>query len=380
MVRDVVVVGNGPFGSAATKYLAAAGLDVVCVGARPTRTVEHAATVFSSHHDAARLVRYHSRHPGWVEASRRALDLFPEIERESGVSFYEPVGCLMSAAPDGDGFDLTGVDHAFFDVGDRSWRARWPELAFPDTHWVAFEPAPAGYVRPLDMVRAQNAIAVARGAEIVDDTVVDVRRSNGAFEVRSRSGRVDRAATVLAAAGGFTNLHDLLPQPVDLELKTEVIVLGEVSDDDAGRLAGVPTVTYEVHDDAIDGIYMTPPARYPDGRHYIKLGADTMFDTRFRPGEVDLAWMQSWFTTDTDPQYLPIFGHHLEALWPDVDFVSLHTRPCLITYTDDGMPAIEQVDEGLFVATGGNGTGAKSADSWGHRAATLLTDTRSSQV
>ena len=58
--------------------------------------------------------------------------------------------------------------------------------------------------------------------------------------------------------------------------------------------------------------------------------------------------------------------------WPGVGFVSFHTRPCLITYTADGVPAIEQVDDGLFLATGGNGTGAKSSDSWGLQAAELV--------
>ena len=174
-MHDVVVIGNGPFGAAATKYLARRGVGVLCVGAGPTHSVDGPATVFSSHNDAARLVRARSRHPAWAEASLAAIDRIPEIEDESGVRFHEPVGCLTSSAPGGDGrhpdpresLGSSGVDHEFFEAGDRSWEERWPDLAFPETHWVAFEPAPAGYIRPLDMVRAQNVIATAHGAEML---------------------------------------------------------------------------------------------------------------------------------------------------------------------------------------------------------------------
>lgn len=389
VVRDVLVIGNGMFGAAATKYLAQGGLDVACLGARPTDRVEGASTVFSSHNDAARLARYQSRDTVWSDASRQALARFPDIERESGIDFYDPVGCLIASAPGGDGInpdprdnlELAGIDHDFYDVGDRSWQSRWPALDFPDSHWVAYEPAPAGLIRPLDLVRAQNRLAEAAGATLIEGVATGVEplgrgeASGAGFEVTASDGTSHRAGRVLVAAGGFSNLHGLVPQPVPVELKTEVVVLGQVSDADAEWLSRMPTLKYLVHDERIEGIYQTPAARYPDGRHYIKLGANTSLDTRWAPGAVDLATLQRWFSTDTDPDYLPIFQPHLEALWPNVEFVSFTTKPCLITYTGDGRPLIEQVGDGLFVATGGNGAGAKSSDTWGLQAAELLSAT-----
>ena len=186
--------------------------------------------------------------------------------------------------------------------------------------------------------------------------------------VTTVSGQRFHASHVVVATGAFTNHHRLLPEPAPLRLKTEVIILGEVNEDDAERLGRYPVVKYLNDGDDLDAIYMTPPVRYPDGRHCIKMGANIRLDT----WPDDLPTIQRWFESATDDDYLPLLGPALQALWPEIDFVSMRTRPCIITYTDDWFPLIQEVAPGLIVATAGNGGGAKGADAWGAMAADLV--------
>jgi len=128
-------------------------------------------------------------------------------------------------------------------------------------------------------------------------------------------------------------------------------------------------VKYLLDPGDLNDIYMTPPVRYEDGRCYIKMGANTELDQWFD----DLESIQRWFNTDTDPAYLPIYESALRSLWPDLSFASIQTRPCIITYTSDRIPFVEQVSDGLYVATAGNGASAKDSDAWGENAAMLAT-------
>jgi len=381
---EVVVVGNGLFGSAATRHLAERGRDVIGIGASAHYSDRRGAPdtewpahrVYSSHNDAARLTRRQDRDPRWAEITASAIGNYRELEQRSGIRFFEEVGCIIVSRPGGDGtnadprliMDDTGVDYTFHEPGDRSWQQRWPALTFPDTHYVAYEPTMAGYVRPKPLIAAQNKLAVDAGAELVSDTVVDIARSATGYTVRTAGGRSVPADKVLVAAGAFTNFNGLLPAPVDISLKSEVIVLGEVSADDAASLASYPTVKYLNDPGDLDAIYMISALEYEDGRHYIKMGANTSHDFWM----TELAEIQDWFATNTDAEYLPLYEPALRAMWPEVDFVSMHTQSCIITYTSDHFPLISDLGEGLYVAAAGNGGGAKGSDAWGERAADLL--------
>ena len=50
------------------------------------------------------------------------------------------------------------------------------------------------------------------------------------------------------------------------------------------------------------------------------------------------------------------------------------TKPCLYARTPSGMPIIDELEPGLFVAAGGNGRMAKSADAVAELAVALATD------
>ena len=378
-----VVVGNGLFGAATARHLAERGHEVVVIGAAPTRLDVRDAPesawpghrVYSSHNDAARLTRRLDRKPAWAEVTARAIDRYRALEAASGISFFHDVGCLIAARPGGNADAVDPItlrdddlDHVYFGPGDRGWRDRWPELDFPDSHYVAYEPSPAGYIRPKPLIEAQNRLARRAGATIVAETVTAIERVNGRFVVAMSDGPPIDAERVIVAAGAFTNFNGLLPARVELTLKSEVIVLGEVDAATTEGLGRYPTVTYQIDPVDLDDIYMVPPVRYEDGRYYVKMGANTRLDRWF----TDLDEIQRWFNADTDPDHLPMFEPALRALWPEIDFLSIRTQPCIITYTADRMPRIEHLGDGLFVATAGNGGGAKGSDAWGENVALLV--------
>lgn len=381
---DVVVVGNGMFGSAATRHLAQRGHRVLNIGAPPVgHDVRTAAEdrwpshrVYSSHNDAARLTRRQDRNPAWARVTARAVADYRRIERDSGIDFFHDVGCLIVSRPGGDGANPdpveimteTDVAHELYEPGSDDWRSRWPEIDFPDTHYVAFEPAPAGFLRPKHMIDAQNRLARQAGAVFVADTVIAVTESGSRFRLSTAGGGSYEASKVLVCAGAFSNFNDLVPASVPVTLKSEVIILGEVAETDANRLARFPTVKYLIDVGDLEAIYMVPPVQYEDGRHYIKIGANTRLDEPI----ADLAGLQRWFNSETDREYLPLFEPVLRSLWPAIDFVSVRTQPCVITYSADKYPIIEHQGHGRYVATAGNGGGAKGSDAWGELAARMV--------
>ena len=374
MRTDVAVIGRGLFGSAAARHLAEAGCDVVAIGP----TVQGGAPgIHSSHDDEARLTRRIDSDERWAPFTARAVDAYTDIEQRSGIEFYRPVGGLSAARPGGDGRNgdpmpflaQHGLPEHQWAPGDRGWKQLWPDLEFPTTHAVSFDPAPAGFIRPKRMIAAQEVLTTAAGGVLVDDAATGLTaRADGGYRVTTHAGETIDTARVVVATGAYANTLGLLPGRVGITAKTEIIILGEVSPADAVELSDYPTVLHQIGPDRIDDIYMTPPLEFPDGRHCVKLGANTDLDT----WPTSLDEIQRWFASDTDPDHLPILQPALQALWPDVEFVSFRTKPCIVTYTPDHMPLIDEIAPGLVVATAGNGAGAKGADAWGAEAAQLV--------
>ena len=88
--------------------------------------------------------------------------------------------------------------------------------------------------------------------------------------MRRSAGRTHQARHVLVAAGAYSNR--LLPEPLAVALRPEVVVLGEVSDEQATKLAEMPAFIHLLEHPGLDDVYVNPPMRYPDGKTYIKIG------------------------------------------------------------------------------------------------------------
>ena len=387
---NIVVVGNGLLGSAAARYLSEWDDSVAIVG--PGEPVDHRehGGVFSSHYDQGRLTRKFSQDPVWAIIGSRAVDNYAMLEAKSGIKFHEPVGRVhagranISEKATGSAdlitwmkrMDPNGEYMRYYAPDDDSWRVEFPYLNFPAGYGLFHEAAPAGYVNPRDMLRAQNVIAQQQGADRIEALVTGIHSTAEGVTIETKSGDRLSAQKVLIACGAFTNFNNLLPEPIPLRLKTESMIWADVSPETAERLKSMPGTGYDIDDPDIDDIYTAPPILYPDGKYKIKMGCNTK-------GELwptTLAELQTWFQSGDSDVDLPPMERAIRAMLPDVDFGAVTSHRCIVTYTPSGYPTIDSVPSDphgrLFVGTGGNGSGAGGADTLGHLAAGLLYDGR----
>lgn len=367
---DFIVVGKGLMGAATGRYLSEWGAKVAIVGPdEPTDHTSHEG-VFASHYDQGRLARLLSRDITWARLAKQAISQYGDIEARSGVRFHEPVGVLLADKPEA--FEqrvvmaqAVAAEYQYFAPGDLSWRERFADLAFPAGYGVMVEGDPAGYINPRAYLQAQLTLAQKAQATLVSTLVINITRHNGHFTVSTAGGDPLTGRQVIVSAGAFTNFNGLLPRPIPLCLKTETIILGRVSAEDGQRLQHAPTVIYAIDDPDIDDIYMAPAIRYPDGQYYIKMGCNTTAD--FQP--TTLPEVQAWFRSGDSDTCKGAMSRALQSLWPQVAFEGMRTHRCIVCYTPSGYPMIDEVEPGIWVVTGGNGTGASKADGIGYLAA-----------
>ena len=383
---EYIIIGNGLIGSAAARYLSQWSDSVALIGpGEPSDHSQHEG-VFSSHYDQGRLTRAFSQDPIWAVISRQAVENYSLLAEQSGVEFYGPVGRVLSIKPNAQdkqallhwiaSVDPTGQKLHYFEAGDLTWQEHFPMLNFPADYDLFYEAPPAGYINPRQMLRAQNIIAEQNGATILSQHVVDVTSAAEGVTITTAHGDQYSADKVLVACGAFTNFNNLLPAPLPLRLKTETMVWGEVSSETAQRLNAMPGVGYDIEDSEIDDIYMAPPLLYPDGTYKIKMGCNTKGES----WPTTLEELQTWFQQGNSDIDLSAMARALKSVLPDVDFLNMTSHRCIVTYTPSGYPTIDQVPSDphgrLFVATGGNGSGAGGSDTLGHLAAGVIFDGR----
>ncbi|HEY5685167.1 MAG TPA: FAD-dependent oxidoreductase [Acidimicrobiia bacterium] len=360
---QLVVVGLGLIGAAAVRHAAVMGSDVVGVGpGEPSDWSTHVGP-FASHYDSGRITRVLDPSPTWSELARRSISQYPEIAGRSGVEFHAPVGLLWV----GGLADLRpvgashGVDTTAIPFGNR---ADLP-FGFDEDDETILEPAPAGHIDPRKMLRAQQMAAVHEGASLVDDVVESIEEGDDGVRLHLRSGGRLHAATAIVSAGAYAGL--LTGRQVPIVPTTEAIVLGEVSSAEASRLSGLPAV---IHQDASSGhldVYAVPPVRYPDGRWYLKLGAETESDHIVDDHES----VRRWMAGEESESRRGLLIDKLTGMLPGVEFLSYAVKPCIYARTPTMLPFVDHLGPRLVVAAGGNGRAAKSADAIGSLAARL---------
>jgi len=378
------VIGAGPIGSAAARYLSKLTDNVAIIGAAEPEIEETHTGVFASHYDQRRLTRLSGRTKLWVDIAKHATEQISYLEENSGLSFFEPIGVLLVKADHLkdkyiesplETLDASNIVYTHFPTGDGSWREHFPDYDFPESHWilaegVLHEGETAGMLDPRKLVRAQLEVAQQSGTTVIRNQVSDLKEKDNSVEIICTDGSSYQAKKVIVATGAFTNICNLLPKPVALTLKTETVILGEVSAEDAQRLKTIPTVSYSIDHPKIHDIYLTPPAHYADGKNYFKMGANTFAD-QFPES---LEEVQRWFQSGDSDVSLSALQEGITSILPKVNFLSFKTKRCIISRTANGYPMIDQVSSRLFVAVGGNGVGVKTSDTLGYLAAGLSFD------
>ena len=369
-IYEVAVIGKGMIGSSTAKYLAKAKFDVLLIGPDEP-AVGTDALVYASHYDAARIFRRIGTDDAWTQLNLISAAAFPEIEKESGIIFHYPVSCLyVSEYPDD--LCLRNAHHIIqhisqpprFISSSDDIRMEYPQFVFPHGVKAMIEPAPSGYIRPLDLINAQLKIFKSSGGLCVNDTVIKVHRNQKDHQIMTQSGQTYQAEKIIVCGGSFTNFNQIIPHPLAFDLKSETVLLVETSK----SMPQIPCLLWETRRADYDGIYLIGPVLYPDQKYYLKMGCNLKEDYHFNT----LPEIQHWFKSEehnrNKHRLLDIFRN----LLPGMIIKNAITKPCIIARTPHKKPYIGLLDQNLFVAAGGNGYSAKCSDAIGKTMAHLV--------
>jgi sarcosine oxidase len=370
-----IVVGRGMMGAAAARHLSQWTDGVALIGPdEPANPARHEG-VFGSHYDEARITRTIDPDPVWARLANRSIARYGEIEAQSGVKFYHPVGCLMVGPARSTGHSyLIGTCNAAAELGvdiemldDGQLADRFSYFGFEPGCEGVYQANDAGYVNPRALVAAQSVIAEKQGVSRIGEVVVSVREGQGGAVVTTAEGNIYEADRVLLAAGGFSTAEGLLPRRVQMSVYARTVTFFHIPDEELDNFSGMPSLIYEPRDPG-DHIYLLPPVRYPDGKVYLKIGGDN--SDKLVTSDED---MRAWFRSGGRETVRDHHAKIIETLVPGIDRSRISTGACVVSKTDTGYPSIAFTDSpNIAVLTGGCGTAAKSSDEIGRLGAELI--------
>ena len=327
---STIVIGKGLLGSAAAKYLAAQAPDVALIGPdEPTNYNQ--ALVFSSHYDQARVQRLIGKDDVWTRLNQASVQQYAIISAQSGIDFHGKAGCLyvnpygqddylINAPTISDRFNLDFTSYAQAPALARDF----PDFRFPEQAQALFETAPAGFINPRQLIKAQVNIFEQHHGTVLNETVLDISYKDAEYQVQTAEGNTYQAPKVLLAAGAFVNFFNLITKPLDLKLKSEVVLLAKVNSAQAAQLAQLPSLLYEIDNGETEGIYLIQPVQYPDGAFYLKMGCNMPEDIFFE----NIEQVQDWFRHGDSDRFIPRLKTALEQLIPGLAFESFLTKRC----------------------------------------------------
>jgi len=353
------------FGAAIARHLAPHAKVTVVGPAAPRK----GSGGYGAHHDEGRIIGDLSRDAVWSELNRRARADLTELDP----TLITPCGALTATTRGGPDYlgvaaeirERHGADIRTLTTDET--RAGFPMVRFGPDETILHQPA-AGHFSPRRYIALATRSAQACGAAITPGTVRGLRTSAAGVDAELDDGRRLQAEMAIVASGAFAAGSDLLPVPVALWAKSEVYAMAELDDQQAAELDAMPCVNRTIQHPQLADLYVLPPIRYPDGRTYLKVGANTMID-HWLP---DPAAVRAWYDHGDDDGPLPALREVLTDLLPDVRVRSWHTRRCADAYTAHRHPYIDTLEpRRLTIALGGNGRGAQAADAVGYLTARL---------
>lgn len=365
---DHAVVGAGPMGASAAKYLASAGARVALVAPGHHTTGDHR---HSSHADVSRIARALDPDPVWATLGRRSIERYRSLEASTGIDFFSRVGSLLvleEPAPDGRpgtsdpaAFDAAGTPYEHLDA--RALERCFPYLDLGRDAVGLFE-RDAGIIDPRRFVDAQIATGVQHGLEVLRVPMESVAPGPTGHVVGLTDGTTLQAGRVLLALGAYSRFDPACAVADRLVVYGRTIIHVEVPAGFVALSEGMPALRIRGRE---HGFYLVPPTRYPDGRWYLKIGGGPRTETLDSPGE-----LEDWCRGDGDRAVAELLTAQVHRLFPDLTPVAVRRQTCIITVPDGGYPYITGGADGIGVVTGGNGAGAKSGDELGRLAAEMI--------
>ena len=439
---DVIVVGNGPLGSAIGLHasLSSSGKKSVLILDCGSESLS------SGSDDLGRIVRPLDAEgrDEWTRFNIDSIESFAKVQEESEIAFFEKKGSLsvgsdLFVSKPASLLRAKKIEHEIF-RGREEICTKFAYLnrrTIPE-EYVAVSDRVGGYVSPHKMRAAFNRLAVKKndGRTVVcvqtAEEILWTDGDGGFVKVRTTDGNVYAAKEKVFVACGYYTQPLLHRSKIDMESLEDVkiskrtIILAKVSEEDAkGRFRDMPTIKYELPEDvrsksaATDAsanaasdqskneaksVYILPPIWYPgpvpSPGYYVKIGGGpndfmtlskaVMFDEKKSGNvqnekektpieqrkELDSVWedhrkatyedqkedIESWMSSDGDPEIVPQLKTALLHVFPDVEFEAFETKACATTCTSNGSMKIEHYLDGKICAvTGCNGKAAGPA-------------------
>ena len=280
---DVIVVGLGAMGSAASWQLASRGVSVIGID---RYAPPHA---WGSTHGDTRITRLAiGEGREYVPLARRSHDLWREIEGESGAELLTQPGIVILAHPSSTFLAETraaaleyGIDHR--DLSNAELRAGFPMFA-ADERTVGYHEPEAGFVRPERAVAAQLALAVRDGAQLRLGERVErwAATPDGITVTTDRD--TYAARQLLLCAGAW--IGDLVAQVRDIVAVYRQLLFWFPIRENYAALRDMPAFVWDVGGDQrgfvhLDGFYGFPAIDGPDGG--VKIAAES-YERTTSPG------------------------------------------------------------------------------------------------
>ena len=333
------------------------------------------AIVYASHYDQARIQRIIGTDAVSTLLNLQSANAYNTIEKESNIIFHNPAGCLY-VQPNGHDAYLENTEALahLFNLKYKSLDYTELQNTFSDYQLplgskALLEAAPAGFIDPRALIKAQLYLCKKNNGDIITDVANNIIYKTDFIEISTISNKIYKAKKVLLCTGSFINTLNLTEKKLSVTLKSETTLWAKVSRDEALRLSQLPSLLYEIETVAYKNIYLIQPVLYPDGNYYVKMGCNLEGDIYFN----DLKQIQDWFVRGNSDAHLPLLKKVLLQIMPALIADEYFTKRCIVSYTKHGKPYIGALNnKGLFVAAVGNGYSAMCSDALGRIAAHLM--------
>jgi sarcosine oxidase len=376
---EVLVVGAGPIGAATARWLAEAGTGVCVVGPAEPEDHRELDQPWSAHYDQGRIGAIDAMYVPSVLGTR-AMRRFDALAEASGATFTSPMPLLttfpVDTAPAADDSTASwrNADALLANISEFGGRAevlsadqiseRFGQLRVPRGLRAVLQDD-ALLINPRLLTAAELALAESAGTSRVQDVVTGLQRHGTRWQAQLRTGQSVVADRVVVAVGAYTNVSGLLaphvPGVVDMAVMGCTVVLLEVDGPDA---ADFPGYMYSSHH--YGGGLVTPPRQYPDGRWYLKCASGELVEHPLTSSEE----IDDWVRSPGSASEVKWFQEYVAEVLPEVVVLSALAKPCLPTFNSSGLPFIEELADGLVLATEGE-RGVMMSDEIGRLAAGL---------
>lgn len=345
---DVIVIGAGTMGIAATSYLAQAGLNVLALEQYSI------PNDLSSHSGYTRIIRKaYYEHPDYVPLLQRSYDLWSSLESYADIQLYFETGILYMGASTSS--VLTGCRQSSelynIPLHQISHKETYPFSIEKD--WDTFMEPDAGFLDVHKAITSFYNVAVGAGATIrTNEKVLSWQNSGDDLLVTTNKDQY-RAKKIVFATGAWTNtiLGDYI-LPLNVTRQT----LAWVQTPEVQKYSSPHFPCWFIHDQDYGMFYGFPihDANQTDAPTGIKIALHM-------PGESADADHVNRYITEHDKSLMQYFIHRY---MPQLQHSKIEYKTCLYTNTPDEHFIIDYLpgfEDRVVFAAGFSGHGFKFA-------------------